>query len=59
MHWISVTERLPESGAPVLVCYVKGLQPSALFWSAESVEKMRDDFRRLGFTYWMEVELPV
>ncbi len=56
-HWISVKDKLPVDGSPVLVCSPKN-DNSILFWNAESSEKMHDDFKRLGFSHWMQVDEP-
>jgi hypothetical protein len=58
MEWISVNEQLPPDGSPVLVWYVKDLEPAWLMWSSQTVEEMHADFKRLGFTHWLKIEPP-
>ncbi len=57
--WISVKDRMPKDGSPVLVWYDrKDGNEGILFWNADSVEKMQADFERLGFSHWMDVQPP-
>lgn len=56
MNWIKVEDQLPTSGEPVVVWCPKN--EAMLFWSATSVEVMHNDFRRLGFSHWVNIEPP-
>jgi hypothetical protein len=59
MEWISVKDRMPSNGDPVLVFYTRDeVGPCWFIWSQRSGGKMREDFKRLGFTHWMEITSP-